>query len=166
MGAGLIQSDGRISSLESDLSTLSTAYLDLMEQFRDIRTAAVFAVAEPSTDSPNYLSSVTGNGSQAVLEPVTPSVPTPVPVTPPPQEPPPTPTPIQTPEPTDETPTAHQEYNLNHIPETYTVQPGDSLGYISLRFFGTFNMVDRIMELNGITDPDSVMAGVVLQLPR
>ena len=167
MGAGLIQSDGRISSLESDLGTLSTAYLDLVEQFRDMRTAAVFAVAEPGTDSSNYLSSSVVNAGQAVLEPVTPSVPTPV------QQQEPIPTPIQTPEPPPaETepaqPAMQQENNFiqGSIPETYVVQPGDSLGYISLRFFGTFNMVDRIMEVNGITDPDSVMAGAVLQLPR
>jgi LysM repeat protein len=47
-------------------------------------------------------------------------------------------------------------------PVYYTVNPGDSLFQISKTY--NLNMAD-LMELNGITDPDKVNAGQVLQLP-
>jgi nucleoid-associated protein YgaU len=52
------------------------------------------------------------------------------------------------------------------IPETYTIQPGDSLIAISLRFFGNTDMVADILELNGIEDPDMIVAGRTIALPR
>ncbi|MCL1877818.1 MAG: LysM domain-containing protein [Defluviitaleaceae bacterium] len=52
------------------------------------------------------------------------------------------------------------------IPETYTIQPGDSLLAISLRFFGDANMVYAILELNGLEDPDMIIAGRTISLPR
>ena len=47
-------------------------------------------------------------------------------------------------------------------PVFYTVSPGDSLFQISKTY--NLNMAD-LMALNGITDPDKVNAGQVLQLP-
>jgi LysM repeat protein len=47
-------------------------------------------------------------------------------------------------------------------PVYYTVNPGDSLFQISK----TYNLdMAELMALNGITDPDKVNAGQVLQLP-
>jgi len=51
-------------------------------------------------------------------------------------------------------------------PETYTIQYGDSLISISLRFFGNTYMVAEIMTLNGIEDPDLIVAGRTIALPR
>ena len=47
-------------------------------------------------------------------------------------------------------------------PVYYTVNPGDSLFQISKTY--NLNMAE-LMALNGITDPDKVNAGQVLQLP-
>ncbi|MDR1688501.1 MAG: LysM peptidoglycan-binding domain-containing protein [Clostridiales bacterium] len=52
------------------------------------------------------------------------------------------------------------------IPETYTVQEGDNLNYISIRFYGNTEMVERIMEANGIDNPDTIFFGKMLILPR
>jgi hypothetical protein len=52
------------------------------------------------------------------------------------------------------------------VPETYTVQEGDNLNYISIRFYGSTDMVGRIMEANGIDNPDTIYFGKVLTLPR
>jgi LysM repeat protein len=47
-------------------------------------------------------------------------------------------------------------------PVMYTVQMGDSLFQIAK----TYNLnMKELMDLNGITDPDTVFAGQVLQLP-
>jgi nucleoid-associated protein YgaU len=46
----------------------------------------------------------------------------------------------------------------------YTVQPGDTLSAIALRFDTT---VDELMRLNPqIADPDLIVSGEVIQLPR
>ncbi|MCL2874419.1 MAG: LysM peptidoglycan-binding domain-containing protein [Defluviitaleaceae bacterium] len=176
MGAGLIQSDGRISFLETELNMLSAAHSELVDQFSDIRTAAVFAVSEPEAPTSNYLTSVFDS---VVLEPVTASdpqpVPTPVQVTGQTTEQPSEQQPEQAPEPqtesSQEQPDTMQSNNisdvsgLSSIPNTYVVQEGDTLGSISLMFYGNFDMIDRIREVNGITDRDIVITGSVLRLP-
>lgn len=52
------------------------------------------------------------------------------------------------------------------IPETYTVKPGDNLISISIKFYNTADMVDEIVEMNGIKTPNRIIAGQVLKLPR
>ena len=47
------------------------------------------------------------------------------------------------------------------VPEEYTIQPGDTLSGIALRFGTT---VDRLVQLNGISDPDKIYAGQVIRL--
>jgi len=60
--------------------------------------------------------------------------------------------------------------NLNKpnsdIPATYTIASGDTLDGISLKFYGTRAMVDRIMQANNITDKNKIMYGKVLRLPQ
>ena len=51
---------------------------------------------------------------------------------------------------------------IYYEPVYYTVNPGDSLFQISKTY--NLNMAE-LMALNGITDPDKVNAGQVLQLP-
>lgn len=48
---------------------------------------------------------------------------------------------------------------------SYVVQAGDNLLSISHRFFGSGDMVLAIMELNNITDPNTIFSGMVLQIP-
>ncbi|MCL2387004.1 MAG: LysM peptidoglycan-binding domain-containing protein [Defluviitaleaceae bacterium] len=55
---------------------------------------------------------------------------------------------------------------IGPIPESYTIQPGDSLLAISLRFFGDANMIYEIMALNGFDNPDHIVAGRTIALPR
>jgi len=52
------------------------------------------------------------------------------------------------------------------VPETYTIQPGDSLLGISIRFFGDAGMVEEILILNGIENADHIVAGRTIALPR
>lgn len=48
---------------------------------------------------------------------------------------------------------------------TYTVKPGDSLMKISKEHYGDETKYKLIMEANGITNPDKIIVGQVLELP-
>ncbi|MDR3239266.1 MAG: LysM domain-containing protein [Clostridiales bacterium] len=51
------------------------------------------------------------------------------------------------------------------LPSRYTVKEGDSLNSISIRFYGSIKMVQKIMDLNEIRDQDMIVSGKTLQLP-
>jgi len=53
-----------------------------------------------------------------------------------------------------------------NVPQTYTIQYGDSLLGISMQFFNDANMIEEIMALNGIDDPNHIVAGRTIALPR
>ena len=129
VGAGLIQNQDRISTMERQLVQLTVSYKNLALQLNNRDTESVF-----STNNPNVIQE---DSSQS-------------------------PKPINTPEPTTQPlPTA----TLIPIPESYTVRDGDTLNSISIRFYGTSDMVPRIMEHNGITDPNLIVSGSVISLP-
>lgn len=48
----------------------------------------------------------------------------------------------------------------------YTVESGDSLGYISRKFYGDNSGIVPIMELNGLQDADRIYEGQILWLPE
>lgn len=48
----------------------------------------------------------------------------------------------------------------------YIVEGGDSLGYISRKFYGDNNGVTRIMDVNGLMDADMIYEGQVLWIPE
>ncbi|RUR72735.1 LysM peptidoglycan-binding domain-containing protein [Chlorogloeopsis fritschii PCC 9212] len=48
---------------------------------------------------------------------------------------------------------------------TYTVQPGDTLWEIAARFYGDGSQYDRIVQANGIADPDRINIGQQLIIP-
>ncbi|MCL2703569.1 MAG: LysM peptidoglycan-binding domain-containing protein [Defluviitaleaceae bacterium] len=50
--------------------------------------------------------------------------------------------------------------------DTYTVQRGDTLSGICFRYYGTTDMIEKVMEVNGITHPDMIFFGRVLLMPR
>lgn len=48
----------------------------------------------------------------------------------------------------------------------YIVEGGDSLGYISRKFYGDNSGVTRIMDVNGLMDADMIYEGQVLWIPE
>lgn len=48
----------------------------------------------------------------------------------------------------------------------YIVEGGDSLGYISRKFYGDNNGIERIMDMNGLMDADMIYEGQVLWIPE
>ncbi|MEA4816357.1 MAG: LysM peptidoglycan-binding domain-containing protein [Lachnospiraceae bacterium] len=52
------------------------------------------------------------------------------------------------------------------LPEYYVVEAGDSLEYISRKFYGDRSKMKEIMELNNIEDPDKIYFGYKIKLPH
>ncbi len=156
MGAGLIQNDDRISTMENQLTQLNTAYRDLLVQVREDGTQSVFAATEPR---PAEVITVDGNEllSQSTPQPtVTPAqFPTSTPA----------PTPEPTPVPDDEAQAVTTSAQRPAAPPVYTVVEGDTLEGISRRFYGNRSMIQKIMELNGMEDPDMLISGKKIKLP-
>jgi len=158
MGAGLLQSDARIGALESAIITMDNNHVIIADQIRQLASLPVFAEQNGRAADAGHIT------APVVTPPPTltpPPVPTPEPETTPTPPPESTPEPEPEPEPTP-TPTVPVFAN---IPETYTIQPGDSLFAISNMFFGDASMVERIMEVNDIEDPNHILVGQVLILP-
>ncbi len=49
--------------------------------------------------------------------------------------------------------------------QKYTVQPGDTLGKIAAKFYGSSRQYTRIVEANNIKNPNVVSVGTVLTIP-
>ena len=179
MGAGLVQSDGRISRLEKDLSSLNSTYAYLVSQVRNASTQSVFAGQEPSGNhdaegqaEPAQPTETAGQDTPTET-PVQTASPTPEPTQAPTAEP--TQAPTRTPAPTTaptETPLPTEEASRPDpaviVPEyeTYTVQNGDSLGRICNQYYGNTDRIDEVMALNGLTDPNRIFSGNILKLPK
>jgi len=164
MGVGLIRNQDDIRRMESQIHQLVTAHRNLFAQMYSPESAPVFAEANPP-ESDNVVAEV------AELPPIYTPAPAAQVVEPPPIAPPPSP-PLPAivavpPQPDEAVPVYYeQEAIIPSIPETYTIQPGDSLLAISLYFFGSITMVDAILELNGIEDADMIVAGRTISLPQ
>jgi len=141
MGVGLVRNQDRINAMEQEIRLLNTGYRNLFAQMHAGELTPVFVGQDPPAQEDDYI-----------------ALPTPE-ATEPPAEADATPIPTPQPTPTPELPSAQ-------IPETYTIQYGDSLIGISMRFFDTADMVEAIMYLNGIEDPHHIVAGRTIALPR
>ena len=74
----------------------------------------------------------------------------------------------QTEEPEDQEQESAEEaisQNVVSIPESYTVQKGDTLLKISRKIYGQDNKIDDICSLNGIEDINHILVGQKLLLP-
>ncbi len=54
---------------------------------------------------------------------------------------------------------------VSDIPDYYIVEKGDSLSYISRKFYGDDSKIDEIMALNGITNSNKIYYGKKISLP-
>ena len=153
LGAGLVQSQSRIETMEEQIFQLSAAYRSLYGQVAN----PVFAPSPTEStmigeaEQP-YVPTIATNGGLEidgipVHPPANPQQTIEAPVTPPAT-------------PAVGTPAVA----TRSIPETYVIQPGDSLTSISMYFFGE-NRVDEILALNGMDNADMIIAGSIILLP-
>ncbi|MCL2840483.1 MAG: LysM domain-containing protein [Defluviitaleaceae bacterium] len=161
MGVGLVRNQDRIDRMEGEVRQITTAFRNHMANPIVSDTAQpVFAeTAQP----PQQATPV-----QPTPQPVEPVATQPTPTPTPTPEPTPTPTPTPSTIPSADTVLAggEQAALIPDIPETYTIQLGDSLIAISLYFFGTADRVQDILELNGIQDANMIVEGRTIALPR
>ncbi|WP_432402832.1 CotH kinase family protein [Wukongibacter sp. M2B1] len=50
--------------------------------------------------------------------------------------------------------------------DTYTLKAGETLFYVSMKFYGHQGMIEKIRKLNGIRDINSIRTGTKLKLPQ
>jgi len=167
MGVGLIRNQDRIDRMEAEIRALTTAHRNLFAQMSSPEFTPAFAETNPT------LMPYSGIGENMdaaeTFTPVDPPyVPTyvPAPAPPPQVEHPPPVEPPPIPEPPQGLAYSEQEALIPAAPQTYTIQPGDSLIAISVRFFGDAGMVEEILLLNGIEDPNMIVAGTTINLPQ
>lgn len=148
VAAGLIRSEDRISELENELELLNASYRNIVVALQSTQDA--FAAQNTSTDMPVLIEE---NGADLLLDAQN----------------------NLEEELENDTTVHHIQEELDgvipvsqdlDIPESYTVQPGDNLLQISMMFYGTTDMVEKIMETNNMTDADTIFHGKVLILPR
>ena len=161
MGVGLVRNQDDIRRMEAQIQQLVTAHRNLFAQLYSPAPAPAFA----ETHEPE-IADVVEYTPEYVPAPVAQVIPEPPPLVVVAEPPPP----LVAAEPSPQVEVVpvyyEQEVLIPPIPESYTIQPGDSLLAISLYFFGDMGMVDAILELNGIDDPNMIVAGRTLLLPQ
>jgi phage tail protein X len=248
MGAGLIQSDGRLGAVEDDMASLNNAYNYVLTQLSQLQTQAVFAASDNrvpdnsvidnnlpdnGVSSSNVSNATPGGGLSDNTEPdegvqndggydnqasdsgnqadgddddaqlyqaartprpepqqtPDPATPTPMPRTTgtplplpgndgtnielPTATIPPSLPPVTIP---PSTPASNSNSQSNGVQavfgddlsnyDTYTVQRGDNLSTICYRYYGTTDMLEKVMEVNNIAQPDMIYYGKVLLMPK
>ena len=158
MGVSLVRSQDRIYRMEGELRQVATAFRNHMANPIVIETTApAFAEASPPVTQyapPAEATLPTASEAEPTTEPAIAAQPTPIP------------TPDPAPPQDAAAATGEHAALIPAIPETYTIQLGDTLIGISLQFFGTADMVADILELNGIENPDMIVEGRTIALPR
>ena len=144
MGAALIRSEDRLNHLEQELAVLTNAYVNIVQSLQ--ATQEAFAMQSTAVLIEEDGAALAGDTE-------------------------PQPTPDPTPEVQQETAPAAppQEAaipSIANLPQTYVVQQGDNLLAISQMFYGTTGMVEHIMYLNNIEDPNMIFQGMILLLPN
>jgi LysM repeat protein len=143
MGAGLIQNQDRLNTLENQVASLKTSYKNstLQSAFADendgtINTADNATEEAVSTGKDSSVESSGGDkiqasaGQSTAANSVTPSA------------------------------------AATALPQRYTVQDGDTLNSISVKFYGSTGRVQDIMTLNNLTDPNHIISGITINLPE
>lgn len=145
IGAGLIHSQDRLRKVENELAAVMDSYDTLTATIEETAVKAVFAAEEKIAQNREEETTAVDKPAEAAKqESDTGELKK-----------------SETGKKTDEEVSAVKQ-NVN----TYIVEEGDNLGYISVKFYGTRDMIERIMELNGITDPNTIYVGEVLELPE
>lgn len=190
MGAGLVQNSEKISDLQITLQDLDNSYSYLTNNLKQ-GVVPVFATQDETASIGNELVPHSDNietepftqSEQPILDEVAPVTEKPLiidepvsieePIVEAPVDPEPVvivevPVVVEAPV-IVEVPAQSIQTNVNNsnddIPKTYTVQKGDNINFISLKFYGTSKMADAIIKANGLENADMIYFGKVLILP-
>lgn len=148
MGISLIHNQSRINKLEEEVVSVMSIYQGIETRLDD--TASVFAAQNMQIQQQQQQIAETAQkeAETSTAQAESPSTP---------EAPPQT----SAEEQTEEIPASAAEPS-----QYYLVEKGDTLGYISMKFYGTESMIDEIMQANHMTDPDKIYYGKKLLLPN
>ncbi len=138
MGAGLMQSDDRISELEKRLVKLDESYRYVLSEVKNDKVQSVFAQDISMQETTNIEQTSKEETSIKTEE---------------------------TTESTTKVETVTQNNNDKKQYKTYVVEEGDSLELISKKIYGDRKKISEIMQLNNITDANKIFVGMKIKLP-
>lgn len=151
MGVGLLQNGERLSSMETQMRELRTGYNNIVSKLNDSVFPAFAAQSEKSAQVPEDLTEAPEESPPAVIS----------------QEP------VQSAPPSldealgvaavESAPPPDDDIDKGVL---YVVQQGDTLTYISNKYYGNSANIGKIMEANGLTDPDKLVVGMELLIPN
>lgn len=137
MGLAVMSSLNRLHTLETELVAMQTSYEALAEGFEDVRVQSVFAVQQAEQVEQAMQKEQKKLFAQAEAA-----------------------------KKAEKSKQEEQEEKKDKKDKkTYCVESGDSLGYISTKFYGTSTAVKKIMEANDLVDADKIFEGQMLLIP-
>ncbi|MCL2187811.1 MAG: LysM peptidoglycan-binding domain-containing protein [Defluviitaleaceae bacterium] len=161
MGFELVRNQDRIERMEIEISFLTTGYRNLLAELHSGGLTPAFA-EQNFAETPTTGETTTGEAPSGIPTGELAAADTPV-TTPSPTPPPQAEGDADASIPAGLIPDGRV---FPEIPVVYVIQPGDSLLGIAYHFFGDISRVDDIIALNEIANPNHIVAGTTLLLPR
>lgn len=142
MGVSLLNNISRVRKLETKIATVQNSYYAMAEQLEEAQTQMVFAAQKAEQEQQERLKKeAEERAAQQKREQEQKAA-------------------------EEEAKRKAEEEQQNKILAQYVVEAGDSLGYISSKFYGTSAGIKDIMAANGINDGNKIICGQTLIIPR
>lgn len=141
MGFSIVHSVERLKRLESELASVQNSYVTMAQEMANKKTQTVFAAQN--------------NTKETLTEPN--------------EEPKTEPKPEK--ENTEQEKISEKQEQAsvavsNEDMDVYVIEEGDSLGYISQKYYGTREGIQMIMDANGLDNPDKIICGQEIKIPK
>lgn len=142
MGVSLLNNISRVRKLETEIATVQNSYYAMAEQLEEAQTQMVFAAQKAEQEQQERLKKeAEERAAQQKREQEQKAA-------------------------EEEAKRKAEEEQQNKILAQYVVEAGDSLGYISSKFYGTSAGIKDIMAANGINDRNKIICGQTLIIPK
>jgi len=142
MGVSLLNNISRVRKLETEIATVQNSYYAMAEQLEEAQTQMVFAAQKAEQEQQERLKKeAEERAAQQKREQEQKAA-------------------------EEEAKRKAEEEQQNKILAQYVVEAGDSLGYISSKFYGTSAGIKDIMAANGINDGNKIICGQTLIIPK
>ncbi len=142
MGVSLLNNISRVRKLETEIVTVQNSYYAMAEQLEEAQTQMVFAAQKAEQEQQERLKKeAEERAAQQKREQEQKAA-------------------------EEEAKKKAEEEQQNKILAHYVVEAGDSLGYISSKFYGTSAGIKDIMSANGINDGNKIICGQTLIIPK
>ena len=142
MGVSLLNNISRVRKLETEIVTVQNSYYAMAEQLEEAQTQMVFAAQKAEQQQQERLKKeAEERAAQQKREQEQKAA-------------------------EEEAKKKAEEEQQNSILAHYVVEAGDSLGYISSKFYGTSAGIKDILSANGNNDGNKIICGQTLIIPK